>query len=479
MNNATRHCRLKVHHGARVAVTFFVAAMLLCYGTAHAQTLEWTRQLGTSSNDVSHSVSADAFGNVYISGVTEGSMDGTNAGGLDAFLSKYDDSGTLQWTRQLGTSEHDPSTAVSADGLGNVYISGITYGSLDGTNAGDGDAFISKYDATGTLDWTRQLGTSEHDASWAVSADGLGSVYISGNTLGSLGGTNAGGNDAFITKYDASGTLEWTRQLGTSGADHSDGVSADGLGNVYISGRTKGSLDGTNAGYGDAFLTKYDANGVLEWTRQLGTSNEDGSSAVSADALGNVYISGHTRGSLDGTNAGDVDAFISKYDASGTLDWTRQLGTSEEDVGEGVSADGLGGVYMSGWTFGSLDGPNAGMRDAFLARYDDSGALQWTRQFGTSEEDVSEGVSADGLGGVYMSGWTSGSLGGDFIGGSNDAYMAKFSENVPEPGTLALLAVALLAVLPVRTRETNQQLKINHQIVHRESSQEILEKSKS
>ena len=108
------------------------------------------------------------------------------------------------------------SCGVSADGLGNVYISGWTDGSLGGTNAGGCDAFLSKYDASGTLEWTRQLGTSEYDMSYGVSADGLGNVYISGDTEGSLEGTNAGGSDAFLSKYDASGTLEWTQQLGTS-----------------------------------------------------------------------------------------------------------------------------------------------------------------------------------------------------------------------------------------------------------------------
>ena len=64
--------------------------------------------------------------------------------------------------------------------------------------------------------WTRQLGTSATDVSYGVSADGLGNVYISGYTDGSLGGPNAGGTDAFVSKYDAAGTLQWTRQLGTS-----------------------------------------------------------------------------------------------------------------------------------------------------------------------------------------------------------------------------------------------------------------------
>jgi hypothetical protein len=115
-----------------------------------------------------------------------------------------------------------------------VYISGYTHGSLVEPNAGNGDAFISKYDAAGNIQWTRQLGTAEADNSFSVSADGLGNAYITGSTWGSLGGPNQGNDDAFVSKYDAAGTLQWTRQLGTPEGDTGVGVSADGLGNVCI-----------------------------------------------------------------------------------------------------------------------------------------------------------------------------------------------------------------------------------------------------
>jgi hypothetical protein len=143
---------------------------------------------------------------------------------------------------------------VSADRLGNFYISGYTTGSLGGQNAGHADAFVSKYDAAGNVQWSRQLGTTSNDASHGVSADGLGNVYISGD----MGGPIAGAYDAFVTKYDAAGNLQWTQQLGASGTHTpSESVSADGQGNVYISGYTDGSLGEQNAGAYDAFLAKY------------------------------------------------------------------------------------------------------------------------------------------------------------------------------------------------------------------------------
>jgi hypothetical protein len=280
-----------------------------------------------------------------------------------------------------------------------------------------------------------------------VSADGLGNVYISGYTTGSLGGPFGGlSYDAFVSKYDAAGTLQWTRQSGTSANDQSNGVSADSLGNVYISGWTSGPNAG-GVSFEDAFVSKYDAAGTLQWSRQLETSGSDIGYGVSADGLGNVYFSGFTSGSLGGPNAGSSDAFVSKYDAAGTLQWSRQLGTIVNDESRGVSADGLGNVYISGRTFGSLGGPNAGSSDAFVSKYDAAGNFQWTQQLGTSAIDFSYGVSADGLGNIYFSGYTQGSLGGPNAGGE-DAFVVKIVDSVvPEPNTLLLLCFGSLAVL--------------------------------
>jgi len=328
--------------------------------------LQWSRNFGADefTDCLGYGVSADALGNVFISG--DGQL--IPGGPFFAFITKYDAAGNLQWTtQQLSSAEGDRSRGVSADGLGNAYISGRT-GILEGPS--HFEAFVSKYDAAGNLQWTKQLGTAEFDESYGVSADGMGNVYISGSTDGSLGGLYAGGGDAFVAKYDAAGNLQWTRQLGTAGHDQSNGVSADGLGNVYISGETRGSLGGSNAGSSDAFITKYDAAGNLQWTKQLGTTGFDDCLGVSADGLGNAYASGLTDSSLGGAHLGDQDAFVANYDSAGNLQWTRQLGTVNVDQGYGVSADGLGNAYISGL----LRSVNA-----FVARYDAEGNFQWTR----------------------------------------------------------------------------------------------------
>ena len=107
--------------------------------------------------------------------------------------------------------------------------------------------------------------------------------------------------------------VEWIKQLGSSGDDFSQGVATDSSGNVYISGSTRGALAGTNKGEYDAFVAKYNSSGKLLWKKQLGTSGYDSSSGVATDSNGNVYISGDTYGALAGTNKGSYDAWVAKY----------------------------------------------------------------------------------------------------------------------------------------------------------------------
>ncbi len=410
----------------------------------------WIRQIGTSVGDCSYGVAVDATGNAWISGYTYGSLGGPSAGAWDAFLAKYDASGNPLWTRQLGTDRGDRSHAVAVDSSGNAWISGYTDGSLGGPNAGLWDAFLAKYDASGNPLWSRQIGTSGYDESYGVAVDGSGNAWICGYTEGSLGGLNVGGQDAFLAKYDASGNLLWTQQLGTGTSDYGRSVAVDAAGNAWISGYTGGSLGGLNAGGQDAFLAKYDASGNLLWTRQLGTGSEDRSNTVAVDAAGNAWISGYTGGSLGGLNAGGQDAFLAKYDASGNLLWTRQLGTGTTDISHGVAVDAAGNAWISGITSGSLGGGNAGGFDTFLTQFDASGDLLWTRQIGTRSSDYSYGVAVDDGGHAWISGLTFGGMGGPYTGYGGDAFLAKLQ--VPEPGAMALMGLGGLALL--RRRKT-------------------------
>jgi hypothetical protein len=214
-----------------------------------------------------------------------------------------------------------------------------------------------------------------------------------------------------VAKYSPEGTLLWTQQLGTSTSDVSNGVATDSQGNVFISGYTDGELAGDYKGSGDAWVAKYSPQGTLLWTKQLGTSDTDGSLDVATGSQGNVFISGSTNGALAGSNKGGFDAWVAKYSTEGTLLWTKQLGSSTSDSSFGVATDSGGNVFTAGTTLGALKGSNRGGFDAWVAKYSPNGKLWWLRQEGTRRSDYASDVATDSNGHVLVTGFTSGNLG--------------------------------------------------------------------
>ena len=129
----------------------------------------------------------------------------------------------------------------------------------------------------------------------------------------------------------SSDELTGTYQLATN--DYANGVATDSSGNVYVTGGTKGGLDGnTSAGNTDLFVLKYNSSGTKQWTKQLGSSGRDSANAIAIDSSGNLYVAGITYGGLDwNTNSGANDLFVVKYNSSGTKQWTKQLGSSSHN----------------------------------------------------------------------------------------------------------------------------------------------------
>ena len=239
----------------------------------------------------------------------------------DLILIKYNSSGTRQWTQQFGSSGSDYARGISLDSSGNIYVVGDTSGGLgSNSNSGSEDLFLIKYNSSGNLQWTQQMGTFSNDVAFDVATDSLGNSYVTGYTGASLdGNTYSGELDLFLVKYDSNGNKSWTKQLGTSTSDYARGVSVDADGNVSFTGYTTAALDGqTHYGSDDLFLVKYNSSGTKLWTRQLGTSSLDRAVDVIHDASGNAYIAGSTLGDLDyHRSTGGDDLFLVKYNSDG------------------------------------------------------------------------------------------------------------------------------------------------------------------
>jgi hypothetical protein len=347
-----------------------------------------TEQLGVvGAYTYSRGVAADSSGNVYVTGSTTGGLDGNTLTGMyDFFLTKYDSLGNKVSTKQLGVAgAYTYANGVAADLDDNVYVTGYTNGGLDGnTLTGADDFFLTKYDSSGNRVFTKQLGVAgAHTYATGVAADSSGNVYVTGYTNGGLDGNALTGKyDFFLTRYDSSGNRAFTKLLGVSREyTYATGVAVDLGGNVYVTGSTSGGLDGnTLTGKYDFFLTRYDSSGNRAFTKLLGVAGaETYATGVAVDSGGSAYATGYTNGGLDGnTLTGAEDFFLTKYDSSGNKAFTKQLGVAGAEIyANGVTVDSGGNAYVTGYTNGGLDGNTlTGTYDLFLAKYDSSGNKQ-------------------------------------------------------------------------------------------------------
>ncbi|MBP8695902.1 MAG: SBBP repeat-containing protein [Syntrophobacterales bacterium] len=349
-------------------------------------------------------------------------------------------SGTWGGTVLIGTASTDRGHGIAVDSGGNIYVAGYTAGHLDGevnANPGTNDIFLTKYDASGARQWTRLSGTAgEDEAGWsAVAVDASGNVYVTGWTAGDLDGeTNAGGSDIFLMKYNSSGAKQWTRLLGTTAEDAGWGVAVDGSGNIYVSGTTRGNLDGEthSGGTYDTFLAKYNSSGTRQWTRLLGNGTETYAYTVAVDGSGNALVAGHTRGTFDSeSNAGMTDIYVAKYNSSGTRQWVRMLGSARFDYCYGVATDSSGNVYVGGSAYGDFDGYANNdatwmSEDIFVAKFNSSGTKQWSVFHGGAGNDVASGLAVDSSGNAYVFGNTDAALDGFTPAGSHDLILIKY-----------------------------------------------------
>ena len=162
-----------------------------------------------------------------------------------------------------------------------------------------------------------------------------------------------------------SNTKQWTKKLGTKENDYGDSVTTDSSGNIYVTGQTTG-LDGNTgmSGLYDIILMKFDSSGTKQWTKQLVTSNRqyDQGSKSFFDSSGNIYVTGWTPGFSSGI---DSDIILIKFNSSGTKQWTKKFGTSSTETGLGGTTDSSGNIYVTGKTRGDLE-------DIAAVEYDDN-----------------------------------------------------------------------------------------------------------
>jgi hypothetical protein len=263
--------------------------------------------------------------------------------------------------------------------------------------------------------------------SYCITSDAAGNSYITGYfegtaTFGTNQITSYGVSDIFIAKYDPSGNCVWVKQAGGTSDDYGKGIAVDVAGNIYVTGAfygtsTFGTIQLTSYGEDgnpDIFTAKYDPSGNCIWVRQAGGNNFDYGFGIAVDATGNSFVTGYfcdtaSFGGIQLISHGLKDIFIAKYDENGNCLWVKQSGGTEDDIGYGIAVDGDGNSYITGgfrnsMTFGTIRLVSYGGDDIFIAKYDPNGNCLWAKQAGSAYGDIGYSIAVDGDDNSYITG---------------------------------------------------------------------------
>lgn len=343
--------------------------------------------------------------------------------GTSAVYTAPDQVGTFEI---IATSEADPTqsatavvTVVNSEEPGDEIEVSISPASAELLAGGE-----KSFTATVT-------GADDDSVTWAVdggSIDGTGNTitYVAPDAAGSYTLTATSVADATksasaqITVTHGAAEVLWTHMVATPEVDQTYGIARDSAGNIVIVGHSKGDLEGDNAGEFDAYIRKLAPDGTTIWTKHLSTDGDDRAYAVAVDANDNIIVVGDTSGELvRGAKVGAIDIFVAKFSADGALGWQRQIGSTGLDYARGVAVDAAGDILVTGAAGDSIQGqPAIGSADVFVIKLKADGRDAWARQFGSDERDRGRGIVVDSTGHIIVSGF----MGDEAINGSENSW---------------------------------------------------------
>jgi hypothetical protein len=375
-----------------------------------------------------------------------GGMGGGGAGGAGGAADSA-------WALSIGASLNDRGSGLAALPDGTFVVTGafqetVAFGAGEAnetalTSAGVEDVFVARYDGDGALSWAKRAGGVAPEGGTAVATFADGSSVVCGAfqqtaTFG-LGEpnetmlTSVGGDDVFVARYNADGTLAWAKRAGGAEFDTCRGNATLSDGFSVIAGGFAGSItfgagetnettltaSGSVEGALDIFVARFGSDGSLIWATQAGGDASDIANDMATSALDSFIVGGRFEGTAtfgEGesgetqlTSRGATDIFVARYNSNGTLAWVKSAGGLQGDQSWGVATFGDGssvatGSYLGAVTFGAdeanetqLSNPGEGF-NVFVARYHPDGTLAWAKRAGSEMSAVgrSIGSMADG-----------------------------------------------------------------------------------
>ena len=380
---------------------------------------------GASSTSASHGTWSGTGGDTLAA--TSSVSTGSSAGAGGATTGP----GALVWARLEGGASDDGTLGLATDAAGDVVAAGFFQGTMKIGNlapvvsAGGNDVFVAKFDTAGTPLWVQRFGGSGDDAAEDVAVSPDGRVFVVGYYAGTVvfgadalmsGQTQYG---AFTVALDAAGTPQWARSLplddvATMQIAVDPRPIASGGGDVVIAGTW------VTGGDSNAFLAAYDADGGTVFTKQFGDGQAQYGEDVAVDAQGDIVLVGEASGGISFggptlTSAGGLDAFVAKFDPTGAPLWSRLYGDAADQYAGSVGTDASGHVALCGALYGAADFGggrlvSAGDADIFVAELDADGNHLWSERFGDPARQVCHKLAVDTSGNVVATGWVLGGV---------------------------------------------------------------------
>ena len=424
-----------------------------------------------SSNQV-EDITVDSNGNVYVTGsyrststwnvgnsVTFPAQGGSSK---QSFTIKYNSTGTPQWGKTIGGNLGEGRSIVT-DSSGNVYVTG-SFNSTGTVDLGNSVTlpnlgtittftYIVKYNTGGTAQWANAIPATDLSDGYGIALDSNGNVYVTGRYRQSSGTTSLGNgislpttagnsNDPFIVKYNSSGVAQWGIGIGCDGGTNAEansglGIATDSNGDVYVTGNYyhaainpalslgNGVTLPANAGDGDAFIVKYNTSGTPQWARVIDAYIATGYD-IATDSSGNIYVTGtYEQGisslsignsvTLPGGSSSYNNIFTVKYDTNGTPQWANALETSSsggENYGYGIATDSNGNVYITGnynlnnsQDLGNnITLPTTTTGDGYVIIYDTDGTAQGVRVINVTAPPSLRGIATGSNDTIFIGG---------------------------------------------------------------------------
>lgn len=344
-----------------------------------------------------NSTAIDASGNIYVAG-TKGS------GGAipdQALLVKYDSSGNQLWARLFPANSTMRWTAMAISAAGKICLTGERFVTTQWA------AITAQYSPAGSLDWYASYG-SPYGRGVDLEIDAAGNIYtlVWGRSASSVGS----GDHALVLTYDTNGTPGWTYEYSLARDNHPVDLFRDASGNLYIAGDT--DTNSSAQGYINYLLIKLDSAGSEQWVRTPDFSGDDFAKAVTADASGNVYVTGTS-------NSSPAGATTTSYDSAGNFRWNDTQAQVDWTKDLDILVNGNGEICVAA-TF-QVSGTG---KDIGLIRYSaGGGVLGVVTKDVAGDDDIVVQMTRDSQSRIYVVGTVI------VTGSAENIYIARFSSS--------------------------------------------------